>query len=215
MEYQTLVESIADLKTHLMDFARSSTKPYSNGDLLKCQAFVVFSHAEMQVYWEAVARRILHEAEIRWTTATTIDRVIGTLVAFRRPERVSIPGNPISPHDGGDFRKIVHEAIRAHSKVIGANNGIKRSNIANLLIPLGIFQEDFVETMLIELDQAGMRRGDMVHKSSKVSVRTIRDPFADEMRDVDDLVAEIAIFDTKLEALDLLSIPAAESVPVA
>jgi hypothetical protein len=209
VEYNRLTQSIADLKADLMNFPPSPTILYSNSELLKCQAFVVFSHAEMQVYWEAIARRILQEAERRWKTETQIDRVIATLVAFRRPERVSIPKDPLNPHDGGNFGKIVDEAIKAHSEVIGENNGIKRSNIADLLIPIGVLPGDFVEVMLIQLDQTGKKRGDLVHKSSKVSARTIRDPFADEMKDIDDLVTEIGVFDTKLEALGLLSVSAA------
>lgn len=206
VEYQTLVQSVADLKTDLMDFPPSPTVPYSNGNLLKCQAFVVFSHAEMQVYWEAVAKRILQEAEKRWNANFTIDRVIGTLISFRRPERVSIPVDPTKPHDGGNIIWIIEEAIKAQNVVIGDNNGIKRTNIANLLIPLGVMPVDFAEAMLIQLDQTGKKRGDLVHKSSKVSLRTIRDPFADEMKDIDDLVAEIGQFDVKLEALGLLPI---------
>jgi hypothetical protein len=61
--------------------------------------------------------------------------------------------------------------------------------------------------MLIQMDQTGKKRGEIVHKSSKISLRTIRDPFSDEMKDIDDLVNEIAVFDAKLESLGLLTIP--------
>ena len=208
VEYRALVQAIVGLKADLMNFPPSPTEPYSNGDLLKCQAFVVFSHAEMQVYWETISRRIMREAEHRWKTAAAIDRVIAMLVAFRRPEQVSIPNDPINPHESGDFEKIVQKAITAHNKIIGDNNGIKRINIAALLVPLGVLPSDFVETMLIQLDQTGKKRGEIVHKSSKISLRTIRDPFADEMKDIDDLVKEIAVFDAKLETLGLLTIEA-------
>ncbi|MAS05410.1 MAG: hypothetical protein CL534_12110 [Ahrensia sp.] len=204
-EHQTLVQAIAGLKADLMNFQPSPTVPYSNSDLLKCQAFVVFSHAEMQVYWEAVARRILSEAENRWKTSSVVDRAIGTLVAFRRPEQVSVPVDPLNPHRGGNFTSIVEEAVKTHNEVIGDNNGIKRANIANLLVPLGVMPGDFVEKLLIQLDQTGKKRGDMVHKSSKVSIRNIRDPFTDEMKDIDELVIEIGHFDAKLVALGLLS----------
>lgn len=203
-EYQTLFQSIADLRAELMNFPSSPTVPYSNENLLKCQAFVVFSHAEMQVYWESVARRILTSAEQRWRANSTIDRVIGTLVSFRRPEKVSVPIDPFTPHDAGNFSWIVEEATKAHSAAIGNNNGIKRSNIANLLIPLGVLPGDFVEALLIQLDQTGKKRGDIVHKSSKVSLRQVRDPFADEMKDIDTLIVEIESFDNKLQTLGVL-----------
>jgi hypothetical protein len=207
VEYRALVQAIVDLKAGLMNFSPSPTEPYSNGDLLKTQAFVVFSHAEMQVYLETISRRIMREAEDRWKTAAAIDRVLATLVAFRRPENVSIPNDPINPHESGDFDKIVQKAIMAHSEVIEKNNGIKRTNVAALLVPLGVLPSDLVETMLIQMDQTGKKRGEIVHKSSKISLRTIRDPFSDEMKDIDDLVNEIAVFDAKLESLGLLTIP--------
>lgn len=209
-EYQALVGSISDLKAGLLDFPRSPTEPYTYGDLLKCQAFVVFAHAEMQVYWEAIARRILSEAEARWRGAGVVDRVLATLVAFRRQDPSSVPTDPARPHTNGDFAAIVRSSILAHSKVIGENNGIKRANIANLLVPLGVFSEDFDEPLLIQLDQTGTLRGTIVHKSAKVSLRTIRDPFLDEMRDIDNLVDEIQVFDAKVEQLGLLSIPTVE-----
>ncbi len=38
-----------------------------------------------------ISRRILQEAETRWQENTEIDRVIGTLVSFRRPAQVRDP----------------------------------------------------------------------------------------------------------------------------
>ena len=56
------------------------------------------------------------------------------------------------------------------------------------------------------LTNIGSRRGDFVHKQSKVSLPKIRDPFSDEKKDIDDLIAELGRFDAKLESLDLLSV---------
>lgn len=207
VEYQTLTQSVADLKADLMDFAPSPTEPHSNANLLKCQAFVVFCHAEIQVYWEAVAKRILREAEARWNSSQDVGRVVGTLVAFRRPDKVFVPRDNRKAPNGGKFEWIVGEAVKAQTEVINENNGIKRSNVAELLLPLGVFLPELTETMLIQLDQTGTKRGNMVHKSSKVSLRTIRDPHADEMKDIDDLISEMGIFDDRLEALGLLSVP--------
>lgn len=205
-EYRKLVDAVDELRAHLMDFEASPVEPYTKGQLLKCQAFVVFSHAEMQVYWEAVSRRILSEAETKWKTTSEINRVIGTLVAFRRPEQVSVPTDPSQPHDKGNFSWLVREALKAQTEVIAGNNGIKRANISELLVPLGVLPSDFVEAMLIQLDQAGKKRGEMVHKSSRVSLQNIRDPISDEMKGVDDLILEIGSFDSKLEEMGLLSV---------
>lgn len=213
-EYQKLVQSVSDLKVDLMIFPPSETGAYNNTELLMCQSFVVFSHAEIQVYWEAVARRILTEAEHKWETNQEVGRVVATLLAYRRPKDVHVPSDPANAQKNGKFDWILTEAIKNQTEIIKGNNGIKRSNISEMLLPLGIFLSDLVEALLIQLDQTGIKRGTMVHKSSKVSLRTIRDPFTDEMQDIDDLVAEIGAFDTKLEMMGLISVPPAPAVPV-
>lgn len=213
-EHQKLVQSISDLKSDLMGFAPNPVGAYSNTELLMCQSFVVFSHAEIQVYWESVARRILTEAEHKWKTNQEVGRVAATLLAYRRPKDVYIPRDTTNVQKHGKFEWILTEAIKNHTEVINDNNGIKRSNISEMLLPLGVFLSDFVEAMLIQLDQTGAKRGTMVHKSSKVSLRTIRDPFTDEMQDIDELVAEIGVFDTKLEVMGLLSVPPVASALV-
>ncbi|MGV9009215.1 hypothetical protein [Brevundimonas sp.] len=188
-----------------MNFQPSLTDPYPKSDLLKCQAFVVFCHAEIQVYWESIAKKVLKEAENRWKAAATIDRVLAALVAFRCPDKASIPSDPLRPHDGGNLSWLFTKAIAAQYDVIGGNNGIKRYNISELLLPLGILPEDITETLLIQLDQTGAKRGTLVHKSSEVSLRTIRDPFTDEMADIDLLVVELGLFDAHIESIGLIS----------
>jgi hypothetical protein len=166
---------------------------------------VVFCHAEIQVYWEKISRRVLLAAQQRWNSDKSVDRVIATLVAFRPMARVSIPENPGTPDETGDFSKIVEYAFKQQQSAISSNNGIKSSNLAKLLCPLGFISEDFPERLLIQSDQTGKKRGDLVHKSSKVSVRTIRDPFADEKYDIEQLIAEIRIVDGNIERSGVLT----------
>lgn len=206
-EYQKLVQGIADLKRELMGFAPNPTGAYSKTELLMCQSFVVFSHAEVQVYWESVAHRILAEAEKKWQSNKEAGRVVATLIAFRRPTNVAVPRDNRNAPNSGNIDWILKEAVKAQKDVIDDNNGIKRANITAMLLPLGVFLSDLIEPLLIQLDQTGKKRGDMVHKSSRISLPTIRDPFSDEMKDIDDLVAEIRVFDGRLESMGLLSVP--------
>ncbi|WP_367349270.1 hypothetical protein [Sphingobium yanoikuyae] len=214
IEYRSLKQSVSELEGDLLNFEVKVVEPYSNEELLKCQAYVVFSHAEIQVYWETVARRILREAEGRWRSDNSIDRVIGSLLAFRRTDKVAIPGDPSKPTPISDIAEMIDYAISKQKKAIDANNGIKSANLANLLCPLGMMKEDFSSTFLVQSDQTGKKRGDLVHKSSSVSMRTIRDPFTDEKGDIDKLLAEIEIVDESLEQMGLLSVPAAASAGI-
>lgn len=217
IEYRSLKQSVSELEGDLLNFEVKVLEPYSNEELLKCQAYVVFSHAEIQVYWEKVARRILQEAEGRWRSNNGIDRVIASLLAFRRTDRVAIPDNPSQPSNVSDLGNMIDHAIAKQKEAIDDNNGIKSKNLASLLCPLGMMKDDFSPTFLIQSDQTGKKRGDIVHKSRSVSVRTIRDPFSDEKGDIDKLLAEIELVDESLEQMGLLSRPAAPpaAIPVA
>jgi len=207
IEYRSLKQSVSELEGDLLNFEVKVVEPYSNEEILKCQAYVVFSHAEIQVYWEKVARRILGEAEGRWRSNSAIDRVIASLLAFRRTDRVAIPDNPSQPSAVSDLAKMIDHAIAKQKEAIEDNNGIKSANLANLLCPLGMMKENFSPTFLLQSDQTGKKRGNIVHKSSSVSMRTIRDPFIDEKGDIDKLLAEIELVDESLEQMGLLSIP--------
>lgn len=44
-------------------------------------------------------------------------------------------------------------------------------------------------------------------------MQTIRDPFSGEMKDIDNLIAEIGGFDAELESMGLLSVPTAPARP--
>ncbi len=178
-----------------MDFAPRQETPYSRSELLKCRAFVVFAHAEIQVYFEAIASRVLARAERDWRRREKIGRVIAGLIAFSRSDSVCVPDDPAKVSRKADFRKIIEGAFAKQREIIRGNNGIKRANVAKLLCPLGLFNDQFSEVFLIQLDQPGKRRGEMVHKSSRVSLQNIRDPFADEHQAILKLLDEVRAFD--------------------
>jgi hypothetical protein len=211
-EFQELSQAIVDLKSGLMNFAARADGDYTPEELLKCRAFIAFAHAEVETYLEKVALRILEESYTRWNSNSVYDRVIATLLTFCRNGGVAIPDDPKNPNKKC-VKEIVEEAFKTQRRAINENNGIKRKNLSTMLSPLGVLPEDLEEVFLIQLDNTGTLRGIMVHKASRVSLRNIHDPFTDEQQDIDNLLSEIGRFDAKLEALRLLSVPAAPPEP--
>lgn len=207
-EHQALRDAISELRLGLMSFEKRDDGTYTDEELLKCKAFIVFAHAEVEIYLEKVARRILSEARQRWQRASVPDRVIATLLAYRRKELAPLPEDPKHPTGKSDLQKIVDDCFALQGKAIADNNGVKASNLSQILCPLGVLPQDIEEAMLIQLNNTGSRRGDFVHKQSKVSMRRIRDPIADELSDILNLVDELEKFDRNIEAIGLLSIPA-------
>ena len=203
-EYKQLSRAVANLEKELMDFRPRQADEYLRSELLKCQAFVVFAHAEIEVYFESIATRILNYAEKFWKKDGKIGRVVASLIAFRTSEKTYIPDCPNAVTKNSNLRLIIDDAFAKHRENIGKKNGIKRANITKLLWPVGLFDDHFSEVFLIQLDQTGKRRGEMVHKSSRVSLSTIGDPFADEKETINKLLEEIKDFDQKLRVEGLL-----------
>lgn len=202
-EFDALESAIAELQSGLMSFAQRDDGEYTFEELLKCKAFIVFSHAELENYLEKIARRILKEAKNRWKAVRIPDRVIATLLAYRRKDIAPLPQNPRLPLGRADLTAIVDQCFSLQEEAIDDNNGIKSSNFSQLLCPLGLLPHDIEEPLLIQLDSVGSRRGDFVHKTNKISLRHIRDPFADELSDILMLLTEVKGFDSQIKILGL------------
>ncbi|MFT8402336.1 MAG: HEPN domain-containing protein [Gluconobacter potus] len=203
-EFSALESAIDYLKQGLMNFSSRDDGNYTVEELLKCQAFVVFSHAEIEVYLEKVSRKIMTSAQDAWRSNSIYGRVISALVAFRSQGHSSVPNDPKICNRHNDIEKIIEQTFIAQEEIISKNNGIKRSNLAQMIFPLGVLSRDIDETLLILLDNTGAKRGEIVHKASRVSLGKVRDPFTDELSDIYDLISEISVFDNKI--VDLFGI---------
>lgn len=204
-EFAELDAAVGDLKVGLMGYSQRVDGAYTKEELMKCQAFIVFSHAEVENYLEKVARRIMREAESRWSSSYLPDRVIAGLLTYRRNEITSPPEDIRNPSKKQNLKEIVKAAMVMQSEAITDNNGIKTSNLSKMLAPLGVSDQEIDETLQIQLSNIGSRRGDFVHQQGKVAVRRLRDPFADEMSDIAALLRELERFDARLESAGLLS----------
>lgn len=180
---------------------------------MKCRAFIAFAHAEVEHYLETLSLRILDGAIARWSAGGELGLVAGAVLAFRRREKTAVPDNPMQPGTQNTLATALMDAFNSHRAMIKRNHGIKPKDFAEIYTPLGVTAGDLEESLLIQLGNSGARRGDMVHNSSSVSLPMIRDPFADEERDMDFLVAELAKFDAKLEELKLYA-PTTVPVPM-
>ncbi|RWQ70602.1 MAG: hypothetical protein EOS85_26925 [Mesorhizobium sp.] len=216
-EFEALCANINDLKSNFLDFGKRDDGEYTLPERMKCRAFIAFSHAEVEHYLETLSLRILDDAVAKWRTSGELGFVAGAVLAFRRREKTSIPDDPMQPGTQNTLATILMEAFNSHRAVIKRNHGIKPKDFAEIYTPLGITAGDLEESLLIQLGNSGSHRGEMVHKSSSVSLPMIRDPFADEEKDMDFLIAELAKFDAKLEELKLYAptVPAPTELPPA
>jgi hypothetical protein len=207
-EFLYLRQEVENLQQGLMSYNQRLDGDYTLEEKLKCQAFVIFAHAEIENYLETVGRRIMKEAKQRWDAELIPDRVIATLLAYRKLAAVPIPQDRHELSKVKKFSQAVDQCIKEQERVIADNNGIKEKNIFSIFLPLGVFPSDIDEVVLIELTQTGKRRGEFVHKKNKVSLQKLDDPITVEQIKIRDLVEEIRKFDARLEEMRLLSVEA-------
>jgi hypothetical protein len=193
-EYNELVEAIKELYSSLINFPPRSDGDYSKEELLKCQAFTVFSHAEIENYLERTAEKILKKAEREWINCEKKNKIMLNLFASRILKRDK---SKINFEMEKKLTELVSQAFDKQLTEIKQNNGIKVGNLSKLFAPLGIVGSDLPSTLVVKLNGCGSRRGDIVHQRQRISLLKLQDPFEDA-KDINSLVTELVEFDCML-----------------
>ena len=189
-QYDGLVNEVGRLSGELLDAGPRERDSYSYSGMLRYRAFVVFSHAELEWYWERMASSIVDAAEMRWQRTGNADSVLSAMMGAQ-PETNA---------------RSVNSCLRKHRRIIQKNNGIKGVHINNMFAPLGVPVEDIDPGVLLEMEKVGYYRGEVVHRSYE------------EVTEFDDvgllqdsilwLVDAIGRIDERLHEMDLLPDPA-------
>ena len=200
-EFNQLKRNTVQLKAEFLGFSKRTDGRYTRSELMRCRAFIAFTHAEVEHYLELIALKVLDRAEAKWDDRETVSKVVAGLLAFRQPRDIDVPGNPMQQADNKKLPSLIKEAFARQRSIVSANNGLKAKNLSELYIPLGIKPEDIEEALVIQLENFGSLRGGLVHNNAEVSLPRLRDPFDDEYRDVEYLIDELERFDQLAQRL--------------
>lgn len=200
-EYGTLRKNIENLRDQFLNFEKRLDGRYSAYELTQCRAFITFCHAEVEIYLETMAIKVVDAAERHWRRHERVTNAIAAMLVYRASKELTLPDNPAGQGRKSKFKTLVEAAIANQRSSIKGNHGIKPKNLSELYLPIGMPPENFDETLLIQLKSLGERRGDHVHQSSQVSLPKVRDPFDDELQDIEFLVTEIKAFDLLISQL--------------
>jgi hypothetical protein len=141
------------------------------------RAFLVFSHAEIEGYFEGWAKDIGRATEIVWNSSKRITEPLAFLIATIA-EKIEVPQSLVGP-PRKDSHQLLHENLNKlflrYYKQIKENNGIKEYNVLSLFGPIGLPSTAMGATLLPNLDSLGADRGDHAHNSSK-AVMNVLDP---------------------------------------
>lgn len=129
----------------------------------KLRAFIALCHAELEDYFESVAKCILEKSEEQWNTKKIANyNFANLLLRGKRPDKQDL-----------DAGTLYFKVIDTYKSVIKNSNGIKTCNIHALFWPLGYNDDDFEASFLAQLDSFGAQRGNIVHSSAKKAVQQL------------------------------------------
>ncbi|WP_343563560.1 HEPN domain-containing protein [Kiloniella sp. b19] len=132
---------------------------------LKVRSFIMLTHAALEEYFETISKSVAMEARKAFIERGTICHCLMALISLKAQngktdsEKRDNIKNLSKNID--DFSK---EALNQYINIINNNHGIRKQNLNNILLPIGIDIE--YEDILLSnaLDTFGSTRGNVAHK---------------------------------------------------
>lgn len=152
------------------------------------RAYLFLTHAELEFYFEEVAQHKSKNAYLNFKKNHS----------FKSTILMSICAYDNSNKKGDNF---VHKVEHCHTEYVKSlvkNNGIKNSNITNILLPLGILDSEIDQTWLSTLSSFGSTRGEIAHKSASAQQKI--NP-QDIKNNIILILKELDILDQKIKKL--------------
>lgn len=151
------------------------------------KAYILLSHAALEVYFEDTCLHAANEAVNKYKNAGSITKSLLGLVSSKVLRDVRTKSAKRLASDAvSNISVFSTEALTAYSKRVKDNNGIKGENIRALLVPVGVEPEIEEISAFNALNTFGTSRGDIAHKflgiktqhtlsSVNSNLKTIRD----------------------------------------
>jgi hypothetical protein len=131
-------------------------------------AFRVFFYAELEVYFETIAKELASFADTEWALQRA--SVPAMALSSMQVSKINAPEETSQIQSSGSY---LHRRFRGElekqRKRINDNNGAKSSNILKMLCPLGVDETRIDPSLLSECDTIGSDRGFAVHRSPSVT----------------------------------------------
>lgn len=168
----------------------------------KTAAYRLMVHAEIENYFESAVKEIALKSFNKWNAdKTDISIPLLSLLATSTRQIIVIDSDRIQQRINNNENSFVEDNIRLSysefHRIIKNNNGINKTHILKLLVPIGISEFTIDTDMLTRLDAFSRKRGDVAHSGvsdSTVSIRESLDPTR-ELRVVNEMMEYIKIFD--------------------
>ncbi len=161
------VIAVAALAERVLELRRAFGRPPSaspsDSDLRDGDLYLVAVHAAFEYFFEEVGRYAAHAGLAAFAATGHVSQPLGSLIECHHWQTFKNGGGEKPSQAGPVSPDTVAKAVRWYVSQIDANNGIKRSNLFSLFLPLGFVEGDFDPVWLSEMDSLGSDRGDIAH----------------------------------------------------
>lgn len=175
---------------------RMPPETYSDDELTSAKAYLVFAHAELEDYLEACCRakaeRALETLVSNGTACITalslishfgVNLTIASEIAKYQENNTKLaPDFP--KYNSNVTRPLLSRlknAVSSYTEQCRKNNGVKETNLLQLLSPLGVSPLAMDSAWIAEINAFGVERGSHAHRGL-AGVQQISDPFLSQQR---------------------------------
>lgn len=136
---------------------------------LSLQSFMLLSHAALEFYFESLGTYAAKKSVRRYNSEGVITKSLVGLVSCKILDDLGDKGRKkIASEVASNIGTFAGEALSLYVLKVKANNGIKKDNLNNLLIPVGVEPEIEDVGAFNALDVFGTHRGDIAHQFSAI-----------------------------------------------
>lgn len=167
--YKILSKRSIALQKRFVNF-RVRNNPTSSYSQDMIRTYRILLHAEIEHYFEQLVIYKINQAKIKWHTKNHVSPILLSIISFTECSFPSVPDSLAEVSSKNDLSFRINKAVNAFiNSIENRNNGIKEKDIVPIIIPLGLDYGRINQTLLNNLSSYGQLRGEVAHKSYKVT----------------------------------------------
>jgi len=164
--HRKLIARIKNIERNLLpDVKLSGNYTKKESDLIR--SYVLLVHAEIEAYFEDVALLKVQNALNKWLSNRQRSNILLSIMNF-----CSTDINwEKRPNERNKAMVRVNIVVRHYIDLLSKNHGVKSNNLYNILLPLGIEEDELDQTWLNTMDAFGQKRGLYAHSTHSVQTQ--------------------------------------------
>ena len=194
--YRNLRERFEKLRNAFLPAEFSPTGEYADIVYEHTRAYKVLTHAELEYYFEEVAKAIAQKALREWRSSNQVSKPLLALVAYYPGAFEPLPELSTGNHVRMDLEQRISDSCTEYFRYVRSeNHGIKERNLIHLFLPIGIKIDELPHDLLISANNYGVMRGAIAHSTR---AQQMLQP-EEVKRAADEILDNVALLDDLLE----------------